>query len=548
MHSTAASSARNRWVSWAVWIVALALVTALMTGMRNRLGAAHIVPVYLLLVLGASARGGRALGFTLAVLAFACFNFFFVPPFYTFAVANPLDWWVLGAFFVTSAVATQLLAAAQEQAAEARRRAADIDRLASLGAETLNAGRAEDALTAIADVIRLAVSAARCEVHLMDGGQLALAASSSATPTPARDVAPERPSGYPDDERLVAWVAEHDRPAVVRTDGSLRFADADAAQRIPWLGTDARALLLPLHVHDRSVGVLMLQHQHAMSLDEGAHRLLETLAYYAALGAERVRLARAADNADALREADRLKDALLMSVSHDLRTPLTTIKALAHAISADGDDRALTIEEEADRLNRLVADLLDLSRLASGALSVSAELNAAEDLLGVALERVSGAAGKRAIEVSLDTSEPLLLGRFDFTHSLRVLVNLVENALKYSPADTPIEIGAHRAGDAREYLEFTVADRGGGIPDGEQARIFEPFYRPAGSVPDAGSAGLGLSIARRLAEAQGGALYYAPRPGGGSCFALRVPAADLSELAELSRNAPTSSSPVFVKS
>ena len=127
----------------------------------------------------------------------------------------------------------------------------------------------------------------------------------------------------------------------------------------------------------------------------------------------------------------------------------------------------------------------------------------------------------------MDPAEPLLVGRFDFVHSLRVLVNLIENALKYSPGTEPVEVAARRAGD---LLEFTVDDRGAGIPETERERIFEPFYRPSDSPPDAHSAGLGLSIARGLAEAQGGSLRYEARAGGGSRFIFSVPAADLTTL------------------
>ena len=209
-------------------------------------------------------------------------------------------------------------------------------------------------------------------------------------------------------------------------------------------------------------------------------------------------------------------------VAHDLRTPLTTIKALAHAIRREGDERAATIEEEADRLNRVVTDLLDLSRLSGGALQLTPEINAAEDLLGAALQQVSGRAGEREVAVDLDPAAPLLLGRFDFVHALRIVVNLLENAFKYTPEGTPIVLAARGAAGV---LEIEVADRGPGVPAGDRQRIFEAFFRPAGQPADARSAGLGLSIARQLAEAQGGTLQYEPRDGGGSRFILRLPGA-----------------------
>lgn len=529
---------RGRW-SWLVTAAALALVTAGLMAVRGSVDEAHVALAYLLLVLGATAWGGRVLGLTLSVAAFFCFNFFFVPPYHTLAVAAPLDWLFLLAFLATSAVAAQLLARAQDQADAARRRAAEVDRLSSLGAEALNAGRAEDALETIADVIRATLDLTRCEIYLRDDarGAVSLAARSGDGPahpaevpgaldSPTAGVAPAgRGPGLPDPERLVEWVAASGRAVARRADGAMRFGHATTAdgEHTPLDPTGARTLLVPLRVRERTVGVLCAVHASGLALDAPRRRFLEALSYYAALGVERVRLVAAAEHAEALRQADRLKDALLASVSHDLRTPLTTIKALAHRIGADGDDRAVIIEQEADRLNRFVADLLDLSRLAGGALAVAPEITAAEDVVGAALQRVSGMLGGRALHVSLDPREPLLLGRFDFVHSLRVLVNLIENALKYSPPVAPVEVAARRAGDA---LEFAVRDRGPGVPPDERERIFEPFYRPTGSAPDAGSAGLGLSIARRLAEAQGGGLRYEPREGGGSVFVFSVPAAD----------------------
>jgi len=269
--------------------------------------------------------------------------------------------------------------------------------------------------------------------------------------------------------------------------------------------------------------VLELRNKLGIRLAHAERRLLRALSYYAALGIERTRLVASAERADALRAADRLKDALLASVSHDLRTPLTTIKALAHDLGAI-DDRALVIEEEADRLNRLVADLLDLSRLQGGAIPLNVALNAVDDLVGALVQRISGVLGDRKLEIAFDDDSTLLVGRFDFVHSLRVLVNLVENAHKYSPAGTPIEL--HVARDDR-WLRFAVLDRGAGVADTERERIFEPFYRPIGAIADSGSAGLGLSIARKLAELQGGELSFAPRARGGSEFILTLPAADL---------------------
>jgi K+-sensing histidine kinase KdpD len=340
---------RSSFRAWIVWLAVLVAVTAIMYPWRLALNEAYVALAYLLVVQIASARRGRALGLTLAVLAFLCFDVFFLPPFGTVMVEKPLDWLVLGAFLVTGIVAAQLF--------------------------------------------------------------------------------------------------------------------------------------------------------------------------------ERTRLA---EHAEALRETAKMKDAVVASISHDLRTPLTTIKALAHDLAASGDERALMIEEEANRLNSFVADLLDLSRLSSGVLALNAEPNEAEDLIGAALQRVGGAAAGRDIRVSLGLGEPLLFGRFDFSQTLRALVNLIENAIKYSDTSQPIDIGVKRESDS---LIFSVADKGRGIPDEERERIFEPFYRQKGMSPDVGGAGLGLSIARAVVEAQGGTLRYEKRDGGGSVFLLRVPALNVEDVA-----------------
>lgn len=530
---TAPLSSTPRAQDWLLWFGALAVVTAAMLLFRDSLEKAHVALVYLLLVLGASARSGRIVGLTLSITAFFSLNFFFVPPHYTLMVAAPLDWLELAAFLLTSIVAAHLLARAQTEAADARNRAEEVGWLSAIGAEALNAGRADEALGTMATVFRETLDVSRCEIYLCDSanGSIKLIAHSGDAPDSEVTVFPDTPGeiGYPSGTRIVEWVAETGRAVVERTDGGIRTA-ADGGTRADLADVDltnARTLLLALRVHGHTVGVLRLAHAGALPLDAPRRRFLEALSYYAALGVERVSLVAGAENAEALRRADEMKNALLASVSHDLRTPLTTITALAHDIAVEGDDRAVTIQEEAGRLNRLVADLLDLSRLAGGALNLAPEIEAADDLIGAALQRVSGTLNGHELNVTLDPADPLLLGRFDFVHSLRILVNLLENALKYSPASSPVGLSVRRADDS---LEFVVADRGPGVAPEERERIFEPFYRPGTSPPDTGSAGLGLSIAQRLATAQGGSIRYEPREDGGSLFILRLPAADLSDL------------------
>ncbi len=338
---------RSRSVAWSLAFTSLAAAAAILFAFRDDLDKAHVALVFLLVVLASSASGGRVLGVAIAVVAFLIFDWFFLPPYNTLLVRNPLDWVVLVAFLITSFVAAELL-----------------------------------------------------------------------------------------------YRARAERAAVER--------------------------------------------------------------------------------AEVLREADKLKDALLASVSHDLRTPLTTIKALAHELQPLGDERTLIIEEQADRLNRLVTDLLDVARLDGGALPLDIQVNAADDLLGAVVQHVSGRPDRHRLKVSLDDPSALSLGRFDFVHSLRILTNLVDNALKYAPVDTPVEV---TGGLDNDEIVFRVADRGAGIASTERERLFTPFYRPAGRVADVGSAGLGLSIARRLAEAQRGTLGYSDRHDGGSVFELRLPAA-----------------------
>jgi two-component system sensor histidine kinase KdpD len=333
--------------TWVICWAALAGSTAVLLTFRSRLDKAHVVLVYLLIILTGSAAGGRLLGVTLSVAAFLTFDWAFLSPFGSMVVRDPLDWLVLCAFLITSLVAAQLLYAAR---------------------------------------------AARAAV----------------------------------------------------------------------------------------------------------------------------------ERAEALREADRLKDALLAGASHDLRTPLTSIKGLAREIAESGDERALIIEEEADRLNRWVSDLLDVARLNGGTLRMDIQVNAVEDLLGAALQQFAGRPDRERLHARLLAPDEIPLGRFDFVHTLRIVTNLVENALKYSPPDTPVELSGGVEGG---NVVVRISDAGAGLSPALIDRAFEPFARLDDDARATDSAGLGLSIARGLAQAQGGSVEHAARTGGGSTFTLRLPAA-----------------------
>lgn len=502
--------------AWLLWSVIYGVATVVMRSAREETGDSHVALLYLLIVLGGSAAGGRALGFTLACAGFLTIDYFFQLPYDRFSVAKPLDWSALLVFLATSAVTSELVTRALAQAEAARRRADEVARLSRLGSQALNAGRAQDALATLAEVIRTMVGGIECEIYATDDGASAPAAQARA--------AGER-SAASDDHDLVVWVAHHARAAVVQADGTALRASAPGTDEdaIGLWAPDARSVLVPLQVAGRTVGVLRLADRLRMPLDPARRRFLSALAYYAALGVERVRLVAEAEHAEGLREADRLKDLVLASVSHDLRTPLTAIKALAQSSAARGDENARVIEEQVDRLSRFVADILDLSRLKGGVFPVTLEPNTAEDLVGAVTRQVQPLLAGRTLATSVDMSQPALVGRFDFVQTLRILGNLVENAIRYSPPAAPVELGVTRAGDA---LVFVVADRGPGIPVAEREHLFEPFYRAANSPPDVGRAGLGLSIARHLADAQGGRLRYEPRVGGGSSFILELEALD----------------------
>jgi two-component system sensor histidine kinase KdpD len=294
-------------------------------------------------------------------------------------------------------------------------------------------------------------------------------------------------------------------------------ATRDARQATP-----APPAFLPLIAQGRAVGVLYVQP--VAPLSHGERRLIESLANHAAVALARERLVQEAARVRGLEEADRLKDALLSMVSHDFRSPLASIKAsITGLLQDEGEwDPAVRqellagVDQETNRLNRLVEDLLDLSRLEAGAWQPEREPCAVTDLVALALGLLTPEQDARVV---VRVPEDLPAVSADAGQIGRVLWNLLDNALKYS--EGPVEVAAAAAG---EVLILSVADRGPGLAPGEEEQVFAKFYRGAhfreSSVP---GSGLGLSVCRALVEAHGGRLTAANRSGGGAEFRVELP-------------------------
>jgi two-component system sensor histidine kinase KdpD len=505
---------------WFMWGGMLIVATLVLLQVRAHIEQSHIALVLLLVVLGGSMVGGRALGFTLACAGFAVIDYYFQPPYGSFTVHKPLDWVVLVAFLATAGVTTELLSRARQEAALARRRAGEVESLSKLGAATLRRADPAEALGEVATLVRETLALAACSVlSCVADDELVVVASAES----GDGGAPAAGEQEREAARRVLAVG-----GSVACDGRGKWwrVDLPMVETLPAALVDAHVLALPLLADERIIGVIVVHREPSLALDVARRRFLLALAYYAALGLERMRLVEEASRSTALLEANRTKDKILASVSHDLRTPLTTIKVLAQRIEARGDASAGAIVEQADRLARMVADLLELSRLRAGRYEQGRELNTAEDVIGAALRRAQGVLGDRTIVPHIDLDSPALVGEFDFVDTLRIIGNLLDNAIRHSPPCGVIDLGASRENG---WLAFTVSDCGPGVAPAERERIFDAFYRPTTALPDSGHAGLGLSIAKALAEVQGGTLEYGERAGGGSEFVLRLPAAEVSD-------------------
>jgi two-component system sensor histidine kinase KdpD len=459
----------------------------------------NLVMVYLLGVVAVSLRFGRGPSILASFLSVAAFDFFFVPPVFSFAVTDTQYIFTFIVMLATGLVISTLTSRVSLQAEAARGRERRIAALYALSR----------ALTATQEVNEIVLVVSRQSGDAFDA-EVALLLPDADKRVEVRSVAF---GGFrPDDkERGVAqWVFDHGQNAGIGTD------------TLP----GASALYLPLTTARGVVGVLGVRPTRSGRLLEPDEiHLMEAFAGQTAVALERSNLATEAERVRVLVESERLRNALLSAVSHDLRTPLTAIAGASSTLleGADGIDPATrrelleSIYDEAESLNRLVGNLLDMTRLDAGALTVRKEWQSVEELVGVVLNRLARKLADRQVTTRLPVDLPLIHG--DALLLQQVLLNLLENAEKYSPPGAPIEISAF-ASEGKVTIE--VADRGPGLPPGDEQRVFEKFYRSPTARSRSG-VGLGLTISRGIVELHGGKIWARPRDGGGAVFGFSLP-------------------------
>jgi two-component system sensor histidine kinase KdpD len=485
------ASRRSLWLRYGY---ALSLVGAsfLLSELGSRFfSPTNLVMIYLLAVVVAAVYLGRGPSILVAVLSVLVFDFFFVPPRLTLAVSHTEYLFTFIALFIVGLVISNLTALTREQAEAAEHRAVQNGELYALSRDL-----------AVATGLDAIIQAVLTHVSQTFGGQSAVF--------------------VPVDDAVRPYAAS---PGFIVSDNELEVA-ARAFRNGQAVAPSAGTLYLPLRVTRGMVGVLGMSPSHSTrQLTPDQRQLLDTFASQAALAIERAQLAEQARQAEMLQATEQLQTALLNSVSHDLRTPLVSVVGALSSLQEDGDEldpasrRSLVDNAlgEAERLNRLVGDLLDMTRIEAGALKVMREPCDIQDLIGASMEQLERRLPNRSLTTEVPPDMPLV--SIDFVLMERVLVNLLDNALKYSPSDRPIELAARVEGSE---VRFEVADRGPGVSPIDLPRMFDKFYRVQQPRSVSGT-GLGLSICKGIVEAHGGRIWAENRDGGGILVSVALP-------------------------
>jgi two-component system sensor histidine kinase KdpD len=474
--------------------------------LRQFLGITSVALVFLTAVLASAIAYGLWPALFASLVSVLAYNFFFLPPLHTFQIADPENVNALFFFAVVAFIASDLTSRVRAQAQAARDRAKATEDLYLFSRKLAAVYTLDDLLWAAAFQF-----AQMLKVHVVillpEGSHVAVRA------------------GYPPEDTLdegdiaaAKWVWERGAPA---------GRGADTLPGGKWL-------FLPMRTGRGTVGVVGLSSEkQGQLLTPDERRLFDALADQAALAIERVNLAQDSDHIRLIAETEKLRSALLTSISHDLRTPLASILGAASSLKsyggtlADAEKQELlsSILEEAERLNRFIANLLDMTRLESGAIIPRLELVDAGDVVGSALRRASKVLAQHDVVLALATGLPML--KLDPVLFEQAFFNLLDNAAKYAPAGTKVLVAGVRVG---MHVRLSVADSGNGIPAGDIERIFDKFYRVQVADRARAGTGLGLAISRGFVEAMGGTLTAANRGDGhGAVFTITLPVPETDE-------------------
>ena len=489
-----------KWRAGYLWAVAAtAACTAIAWLMFDRFDPANLIMVYLLGVVAVAARYGRGPSVLSSFLSVVLFDFFFVPPRLSFAVSDTQYLVTFAVMLLVALVISRMTANTRHQARIAGHRERRIASLYAMSRE-LTATRGEGNIVRIAVKHIAEVFEAQAAVLLPDKtGRIFYPKDEGIAQ-----------SCHGSDLSVAQWVYDHGQMAGQGTD------------TLP----GGEVVYLPLKASSGMIGVLALLplNPARLALPE-QQRLLETFTSQIALALERVRLAAEAHSAQIKMETEQLRNTLLSAISHDLRTPLAAIVGASSSLVRDGDrldsharhELGQANYEEATRMSGLANSLLDMARLEAGAVVLNRQWQPLEEVVGGALAGLSARMANHPVTVKLPHDLPLV--EIDSLLIERVFANLLENAVKYTPPGTPIEISAVTGQDE---LVVTVSDKGAGIPAGEEQRIFEKFHR-VDSEGNQGGAGLGLTICRSIVEAHGGRIWADNLSSGGVAFHFALP-------------------------
>lgn len=436
----------------------------------------------LVAVLIVSAAWGLRYSIFLAVVATIAFNYFFLPPVGTLTIADPQNWIALLAFLATAVIASQLADRARREASQANQRRSEIERLYSFSQQLLTTENVPELLNAVPRFV-VETFAVRSVALFVSG-------------------------------RQNTYRSEPD----TRSELTREHLQAVAARGEPTVDEARGIAVVPLRLGVRTVGALGLA---GGVLSRESHEALGTLV---AIAIERTSAVESLGKAEASRESEKLRSAILDSVTHEFRTPLTSIKASATTLLAgDGLDaeqhRELitVIDEEADRLNRLVGEAAEMAKLDANQVELQLEPYQVRDVIDRALEEAKQALAGHPVEVKAEANLPRV--SIDLVRVKDVLLQLLENAAKYSPAGAPVRITAEARDGA---VTVSVADQGPGIDDFEQSLIFDKFYRGKNERYRVQGTGMGLAIAKAVVEAHGGTIGVTSQVGRGSVFSFSL--------------------------